>query len=497
MSKQIYNKATEYIKRGWVVHKLYPPTKHIKNAGKRPTDTGWQNKESVSIEQLQKWFLNDKGYNIGVQCGKRSDIIIIDFDNFAFRDELFKDIDIHTLQSKRIDGRGHYFFKYSPKVKSKKYHKLGFEILSDGNQAVIPPSIHPDGQKYKWVNAGTPIQKFPLKLLKRMDELDDTMGSLVNTISKCRSYIDVIWREKLDIHNEDVMVAVTAELKKNGVTRKEHQMFCKILLGSKYDKKYVAYKYEYIKPTPWKIKTLLSKMPSHIKQHVKFESVKRESSGVQHNPQDIDYNIAGKAKYYKDHYYFTEKRTSDGFDIVVNAIQGHHQIMVMRYDKNEDKYYDDDYRKTGETHEISETNSAYFVAYVESLKDTGLPITDWVPSSETCSTRVYKRMVLNELSGGWATELFTVCRVLNDDNQWEICNEYVPNYSFMHSNIKKRKIRTLYKKGVPIDTLYVLFGYKSRRSVEKITQDLRQRKCKFSPPSQIQQFPKKKKEALN
>jgi len=25
MSKQIYNKATEYIKRGWVVHKLYPP----------------------------------------------------------------------------------------------------------------------------------------------------------------------------------------------------------------------------------------------------------------------------------------------------------------------------------------------------------------------------------------------------------------------------------------------------------------------------------------
>jgi len=148
MTDEILGEARKYVSRGWVVHPLSdpcvgnstPPT----NAGKRPLESSWQNLNCPSDEQLIKWFKNTNN-NIGLVCGKKSGITIIDLDKLDWLSSLIppKEIDISkTLMSGRTTGRGHIYFKYDPELKNLKLHELGIEILSDGSNAVLPPSTH-------------------------------------------------------------------------------------------------------------------------------------------------------------------------------------------------------------------------------------------------------------------------------------------------------------------------------------------------------------------
>jgi len=55
-----------------------------------------------------------------------------------------------TLEDSRTQGRKHVYFKYVIDLPAKKCHQLGIEILSDGSNCAIPPSIHYSGDVYKF-----------------------------------------------------------------------------------------------------------------------------------------------------------------------------------------------------------------------------------------------------------------------------------------------------------------------------------------------------------
>ena len=73
-------------------------------------------------------------------------------------------------------------FKYNGE-KSEKFLKLKIEILSKGNQKVIPPSRHPSGVNYKWVGFNllhTDIDEFPILDSEIINFLRRANGSAVS-----------------------------------------------------------------------------------------------------------------------------------------------------------------------------------------------------------------------------------------------------------------------------------------------------------------------------
>ena len=114
--------------------------------GKIPVIKEW-NKLQYDSQILEQNYPN---HNIGILTGKINNIVVIDID----KDEALSKCPPSPVIKKGKKGESR-FFKYNGE-KAVKRHDLGIEILSDGNQTVIPPSIHPEtNQSYLWITPDT------------------------------------------------------------------------------------------------------------------------------------------------------------------------------------------------------------------------------------------------------------------------------------------------------------------------------------------------------
>jgi len=286
MTKRIYKESRKYIKRGWVVHPLHPPDANVTTPGKQPIIKGWQKLDLPSINWLHKHFRYTNN-NIGIVCGEKSKLTIIDVDSVTFLPELFFNTKIDTLRSERTKGRGHYYFKYVDGLESKPYKMFGFELLNDGRQVVAPPSTHKSGQKYRFIDETKELQKMPIKQISRnIEVLMERYELLNNVIKECRFWLQNIWKDHMkkhqpNIHSEEVLLAIGAELKANGGTEADMHMFCKIMIpphmeGTKYvgyDPKYVTAKWRYVRADrSHKMTTLFKTFPIHLQPYLIGES---------------------------------------------------------------------------------------------------------------------------------------------------------------------------------------------------------------------------------
>lgn len=235
--------ARAYLDRGWIIHPLSSPKDKKKSPGKRPLLKTWQLFEKVTDNDIKKWFSDTDPYfresNIGLQCGKRSDVIVIDIDHEHFMEDLFGGFEVNTLKSRRTEGRGHMYFKYVPGLPAQKHHALGIEILSDGSNAVLPPSIHEQGDVYKWSNPDAPIIDIPAKLIENINKLFDREKRLNLLINKCRPCFKNYWKDEKKItHGSTARLflgAFCSELYNRGADLDIIKIFAKILYKKDYD----------------------------------------------------------------------------------------------------------------------------------------------------------------------------------------------------------------------------------------------------------------------
>lgn len=119
---------------------------------KRPYIKEWQ-----KLKKSKKIRIGD---NIGVLTGKVSNIIVVDIDSDGMKTwkKWIKQYGgIETPITKTGDGL-HIFFKYDKDIKNKikievDGKKVGIDVYTDGKQVVMPPSVHPNGKKYKWLKS--------------------------------------------------------------------------------------------------------------------------------------------------------------------------------------------------------------------------------------------------------------------------------------------------------------------------------------------------------
>ncbi|MFZ3384735.1 MAG: bifunctional DNA primase/polymerase [Candidatus Methanoperedens sp.] len=263
MKKEVEENIHEF-----VYHALIPPDTlktQDNSPGKQPIETNWSKLKETPKQTINKI---EQGYNLGTVCGKASNITVLDFDNFLFLEEIFKGFDLETLRSKRTEGRGHVYFRYNPNLKASKHHDLGIEVLSDGNNVVVPPSIHASGDVYRWNNPDAPIIEMPTAVEDNLNALFKTEAELKQFISKCRTCFKSIFKDKKDMHGaegREYMLAVSTDLKAAGAAEQHIKMFAKLVYEKEYDEQRTLNEWRNIDSMKtWRCNTLKIKLPAYV-----------------------------------------------------------------------------------------------------------------------------------------------------------------------------------------------------------------------------------------
>lgn len=139
---------TKYFEHGLSVIPLSKRTK-------KPFLQDWSKYcESMPAEEtIESWEHDFLGWNIGLCLGPASGVIALDIDTENEQTMALAPASPVRKRGKKGETR---FFRYSETTVSRKFHNLGVEILANGNQTVLPPSIHPEtGLPYQWITPDT------------------------------------------------------------------------------------------------------------------------------------------------------------------------------------------------------------------------------------------------------------------------------------------------------------------------------------------------------
>jgi hypothetical protein len=146
--------------------------------GKKPILDGWTTELSGDPQRLREWFA-DSRTNIGIVTGAVSGVFVIDPDGKTGEKSL------NRLEERRgklpvtrtaITGKGrHLYFKHpGQRIKNNNTGKLGkkLDVRGDDGYVIAPPSIHPNGKQYAWVDETVPVAVAPDWLLSLLTAED-------------------------------------------------------------------------------------------------------------------------------------------------------------------------------------------------------------------------------------------------------------------------------------------------------------------------------------
>ena len=143
--------------QGWLVIPLN---------GKTPIIKDWPNRATTDPEVIFSWWRENPSGNVGILCGQKSGIVVIDIDPRNGGKESFNALlaELGPLPQTPMvftgGGGYHLYFRYPSSYLIPKSKPVpGIDIQSDGSQVVAPPSIHPaTGQRYRWRDSYRPDQ---------------------------------------------------------------------------------------------------------------------------------------------------------------------------------------------------------------------------------------------------------------------------------------------------------------------------------------------------
>ena len=139
----------------------------------------WADAATTEENMLIGWWDTTPAANIGIACGKRSGIVVIDIDvDHDGYESLAELIAIHgklpdTPVSKTGSGGEHIFFKHPGIEIHNSAGKLGkgIDVRGDGGYVVAPPSRHPNGNYYEWVvKPSQPLADMPAWMIELLQE---------------------------------------------------------------------------------------------------------------------------------------------------------------------------------------------------------------------------------------------------------------------------------------------------------------------------------------
>ncbi len=201
-NKEWLNLATELVSHGWSILPIgknkKPLVKWKEYQSRKPTTT-----------ELSNWSQLPSLNGFALVTGSISGVFVLDIDQGSKFDTSALP---ETLFSKTGSGGFHYFFQYPENIEIGNY--TAFEehtdIRGEGGYAVLPPAMHPSGNRYSWQSDSftiTPAPQFLIDKLQkntqlslRVEDNDITQGKSIG--SRNNSAAKLIGK-LLSAHDED------------------------------------------------------------------------------------------------------------------------------------------------------------------------------------------------------------------------------------------------------------------------------------------------------
>ncbi len=157
------------------------------NPGKHPRLKDWEGKATTDPEQIRRWWGKpwkatdaETGRtlylypNIGIAAGK-SGLLIVDLDEYKakYRGNALLDLeDEYTLTTRTGSGGRHLWYRMPPGAhygNGTEGLPEGIDIRGHGGLIVAPPSLHPSGQRYAFMEGNPTPAPLPGKLCRILD----------------------------------------------------------------------------------------------------------------------------------------------------------------------------------------------------------------------------------------------------------------------------------------------------------------------------------------
>jgi putative DNA primase/helicase len=136
--------ALRYAEQGMQVFPLIPKSK------KPLTGDGFKS-ATTDLDKIMQWWAQWPDANIGIATGKASNLVVLDIDG-KYPDHW---PDLPELPTVKTHKGAHYYFAY-PEGQDvgcrSKIDGYDIDLRGDGGYIVAPPSIHPNGGRYEFVD---------------------------------------------------------------------------------------------------------------------------------------------------------------------------------------------------------------------------------------------------------------------------------------------------------------------------------------------------------
>jgi uncharacterized protein YdaU (DUF1376 family) len=180
--------ALKYAQHGLFVFPIYEPAadlngcscrngQNCNSSGKHPrTHTGFK-AASRNEEQIKKWWTKYPNANIGIATGKASNVVVVDIDDRNGGPDTLEALLIEVgeplpITLTAITGAGiHYYFRAPAQPLRSQNGALGtgIDVKAEGGYVVAPPSQHPSGRNYEFIDPDAQIAPLPSWIADRLD----------------------------------------------------------------------------------------------------------------------------------------------------------------------------------------------------------------------------------------------------------------------------------------------------------------------------------------
>jgi Bifunctional DNA primase/polymerase, N-terminal/Primase C terminal 1 (PriCT-1)/AAA domain len=154
-------------------------------ADKTPYIKDWPNLATDDPCQIERWWRQWPVAGIGLACGHRSGIYVVDIDKSHDGIASWKALearygDVYAMTSRTGGGGLHLFFKMPSFELRNTAKKLGpgIDTRGDGGYVVLPPSAHQSGSEYEWVHWQRParLPRWIVDELRQPDRREEIGG---------------------------------------------------------------------------------------------------------------------------------------------------------------------------------------------------------------------------------------------------------------------------------------------------------------------------------
>jgi Protein of unknown function (DUF3987)/Bifunctional DNA primase/polymerase, N-terminal/Primase C terminal 1 (PriCT-1) len=124
------------------------------SAGKHPIFSGWQTDATIDEAQIRQWWIEHPDANIGIACGRESNLTVLDVDGEVGRSTL-RDLELENGELPETpivltgSGGAHYYFRYEPDVGNAVRFAEGLDVRTEGGLVVGVGSENARGP-YRW-----------------------------------------------------------------------------------------------------------------------------------------------------------------------------------------------------------------------------------------------------------------------------------------------------------------------------------------------------------